>query len=140
MEQLSTAFLPLGSMVRLDNEEIYGTRLYLVVARAIAKNEQGKIISRYKVAPHPFGYIPSEEIFSIEFGDILDVVFEGYSNETDSQFLEELIRRMTNAMANQASSVEKMTPEPQKAEEIQDEYEDEKLKEDPFYKFRKQEG
>ncbi len=24
-------------MVRLDNEEIYGTRLYLVVARAIAK-------------------------------------------------------------------------------------------------------
>ena len=55
-------------------------------------------------------------------------------------FLEELIRRMTNAMANQASSVEKMTPEPQKAEEIQDEYEDEKLKEDPFYKFRKQEG
>ena len=43
-------------------------------------------------------------------------------------------------MANQASSVEKMTPEPQETEEIQDEYEDEKLKEDPFYKFRKQEG
>ncbi|WP_280945262.1 hypothetical protein [Enterococcus faecalis] len=48
-EELSTPFLALGSVIRL-NEGIHGAMLFFIVARAIAKNNDGKIISRYKVA------------------------------------------------------------------------------------------
>ncbi|EPI09171.1 DUF4176 domain-containing protein [Enterococcus faecalis] len=134
-EKLTTPFLPLGSMVYLEDKDAYGTMLFLIVARAIASNEHGEIISRYKVAPHPFGDIPSEQIFSIKSGDISEVVFEGFSNEDDNQFLEDLIGQMTNAKSNPTTPQTKSTviPESQEVEEV----EKEKLKADPFYKFRK---
>lgn len=139
-EKLTTPFLPLGSMVYLEDKDAYGTMLFLIVARAIARNEHGEVTSRYKVAPHPFGDIPSEQIFSIKASDISEVVYEGFSNEVDRQFLEGLIGQMTNAKSNPTPPQTKSTtiPEPQEVEEIEsEEDEKEKLKADPFYKFRK---
>lgn len=87
---------------------------------------------RYKVAPHPVGDIPTEEVFSIEDSQIVEVVFEGYENEADKDFLDDLLGRMSNAPA-QAPVQQKEQTAPQTSPE---EEEQEKLKKDPFYKFR----
>lgn len=133
-EELSTPFLALGSVIRL-NEEIHGAMLFFIVARAIAKNNDGKIISRYKVAPHPFGDVPTENVFSIRHDEISEVVFEGYTNEIDNKFLESLITKMTNAKDIPVAQPTAQVVAPNESEEIDDEKE--KLKKDPFYKFRK---
>ncbi|BAO08345.1 hypothetical protein EMQU_2788 [Enterococcus mundtii QU 25] len=49
-EEMITPFLPLGSILRLVGTED-DQLLYFVVARAIAKNEEEKVIARYRVAP-----------------------------------------------------------------------------------------
>ncbi|EGO2826332.1 DUF4176 domain-containing protein [Enterococcus faecalis] len=133
-EELSTPFLALGSVIRL-NEGIHGAMLFFIVARAIAKNNDGKIISRYKVAPHPFGDVPTENVFSIRHDEISEVVFEGYTNEIDNKFLESLITKMTNAKDIPVAQPTAQVVAPNESEEIVDEKE--KLKKDPFYKFRK---
>ncbi|EOH97197.1 hypothetical protein BCR22_02615 [Enterococcus plantarum] len=130
-EEMSTPFLPLGSILRLEepeNDQI----LYVVVARAIAKNEMDAIFSRYKVAPHPFGDVPSQEVFTISADQIAEVIFEGYSDQNDQEFLEDLLVKMANGPI-----VVPEAPEPeviQEPEPILDEAE--QLQEDPFYKFR----
>lgn len=134
-EEMSTPFLPLGSILRLQDTGD-DQLLYLVVARAIAKNEVDEIISRYKVAPHPFGDVPSQEVFTVSADQIVEVVFEGYSDQEDEAFLNELLERMANGPAPVAAPI---TPEPEISEEaevviVMDE--NQKLQEDPFYKFR----
>lgn len=95
-EDLTTPFLPLGSVLKLKdttNDTLY----YFIVARAIAKNGNGEIVSRYKVAPHPFGDIPTQEVFSIEVEQIIEVLFEGFSDKTDEEFLENLLSQMNGS-------------------------------------------
>lgn len=94
--ELVGKFLPLGSMLKLKETED-DSLLYFVVARAIAKNEADEIVPRYKVAPHPYGDVPNQEVFSIDDIQIVEIIFEGYEDEKDSDFVEELIGRMTNA-------------------------------------------
>lgn len=130
-EEMSTPFLPLGSILRLEEPE-NDRMLYVVVARAIAKNELDEIFSRYKVAPHPFGDVPSQEVFTISADQIAEVIFEGYSDQKDQEFLDDLLIKMANGPI-----VVPETPEPeviQEPEPILDEAE--QLQEDPFYKFR----
>ena len=107
--------------------------LYFVVARAIKKNESDEIVPRYRVAPHPHGDVPTQEVFSIEVTQIVEVLFEGYENERDVDFVEDLIGRMTNS-PKQFTVQKKVETQPEKTPE---EDEKEKLKRDPFYKFRK---
>ena len=106
--------------------------LYLVVARAIAKNEMDDIFSRYKVAPHPFGDVPSQEVFTISADQIAEVIFEGYSDQKDQEFLDDLLLKMANGPI--------VVPEAPEPEEIQEPEpiidETEQLQKDPFYKFR----
>lgn len=128
---LTTQFLPLGSVLKLKetaNDSLY----YFIVARAIAKNEKGEVVSRYKVAPHPFGDVPSQEVFSIEVGQIVEVVFEGFSNETDKKFLENLLSQM-----NSSSSLPKKNYESEVEKNIDPEVTERAKNEDPFYYFRK---
>ena len=125
-------FLPLGSMSKLKGTED-DTLLYFVVARAIKKNESDEIVPRYRVAPHPHGDVPTQEVFSIEVTQIVEVLFEGYENERDVDFVEDLIGRMTNS-PKQFTVQKKVETQPEKTPE---EDEKEKLKRDPFYKFRK---
>ncbi|MBF8807771.1 MAG: DUF4176 domain-containing protein [Enterococcus lacertideformus] len=130
-EEMSTPFLPLGSILRLEEPET-DQILYVVVARAIAKNEMDKIFSRYKVAPHPFGDVPSQEVFTISADQIAEVIFEGYSDKKDQEFLDDLLLKMANGPIIVPEVPEsKMIQEP---EPILDETE--QLQEDSFYKFR----
>ncbi|MPQ22114.1 DUF4176 domain-containing protein [Carnobacterium divergens] len=130
-EKMNTPFLPLGSILRLEEPED-NQMLYLVVARAIAKNEMDDIFSRYKVAPHPFGDVPSQEVFTIGADQIAEVIFEGYSDQKDQEFLDDLLLKMANGPI--------VVPEAPESEAIQEPEpiidETEQLQKDPFYKFR----
>lgn len=130
--ELVGKFLPLGSMLKLKETEDDNS-LYFVVARAIAKNEADEIVPRYKVAPHPYGDVPNQEVFSIDVTQIAEIIFKGYEDEKDSEFVEEMIGRMTNA-PKQPSVQKKVETTSEKTPE---EDEKEKLLRDPFYKFRK---
>ncbi|AZV33886.1 hypothetical protein CVT43_05915 [Enterococcus faecalis OG1RF] len=130
-EDLTTPFLPLGSVLKLKdttNDTLY----YFIVARAIAKNGNGEIVSRYKVAPHPFRDIPTQEVFSIEVEQIIEVLFEGFSDKTDEEFLENLLSQMNGS----AESFQKDSePEVEKSSEL--EKTEMETNGDPFYYFRK---
>lgn len=129
--EMNTPFLPLGSILRLEEVED-NQSLYLVVARAIAKNELDEIFSRYKVAPHPFGDVPSQEVFTISANEIAEVMFEGYSDQNDQDFLDDLLIKMANGpvvVPDDPAIVVFQEPEPIIDESV-------KLREDPFYKFR----
>lgn len=130
-EEMSTPFLPLGSILRLEEPENDQT-LYLIVARAIAQNELDEIFSRYKVAPHPYGDVPSQDVFTISTDQISEVLFEGYSDIKDQEFLDDLLVKMASGPEVMAEAAE--PEEIQESELILNETE--QLQEDPFYKFR----
>ncbi|NAA54089.1 DUF4176 domain-containing protein [Enterococcus faecalis] len=125
-EDLTTPFLPLGSVLKLK-DTLNDTLYYFIVARAIAKNGNGEIVSRYKVAPYPFGDVPTQEVFSIEVEQIIEVLFEGFSDKKDEEFLENLLSQMNG-------STESFPKDSEAEVEISSELE--KI-EDPFYSFRK---
>lgn len=135
-QKLTGDFLPLGSIVRLEETE-HDDWLYFIVARAITKGGGDIIVPRYRVAPHPFGDTPTQEVFSIRDSQIVEVVFKGYENQEDENFLNKLFQMMENAGTDQKQVVkETPTPIPAKKEVEEDEL----LKNDPFYKFRKEQG
>ena len=72
-------------------------------------------------------------MFSIDVTQIAEIIFKGYEDEKDSEFVEEMIGRMTNA-PKQPSVQKKVETTSEKTPE---EDEKEKLLRDPFYKFRK---
>lgn len=125
-------FLPLGSMLKLIGTED-DSLLYFVVARAIKENEAAEIVPRYKVAPHPYGDIPTKAVFSIESTQIIEVLFEAYEDEQDKTLLDDLIYQITHA-PKQAVKQETEIGKVDKPSEVN---ERELLIQDPFYKFRK---
>ena len=131
-EEMITPFLPLGSILRLVGTED-DQLLYFVVARAIAKNEEENVISRYRVAPHPFGDVPSQEVFSIHADQITEVLFEGFQNQDDEEFLDDLLRQLKEAQNHPLPVQEEPSAPIAETVEINEE---ERLKEDPFYQFR----
>ena len=133
-KELVGKFLPLGSMLKLKGTED-DNLLYFVVARAIKENEAAEIVPRYKVAPHPYGDIPTKAVFSIESTQINEVLFEAYDDEQDKTFLDDLIYQIRHA-PKQAVKQEQET-EIGKVDKPSEANERELLIQDPFYKFRK---
>lgn len=131
-EEMITPFLPLGSILSLVGTED-DQLLYFVVARAIVKNEEEKVIARYRVAPHPFGDVPSQEVFSIHADQITEVLFEGFQNQDDEEFLDDLLRQLRDS-STRPLLVQEEQPVP--IVETIKINEEETLKEDPFYQFR----
>lgn len=129
-EEMSTPFLPLGSVLKLDGTE-NNEQLYFIVARAVAKNEEG-ITARYRVAPHPYGDVPSQEVFSINANQIIEVLFEGFHDQADKVFLDDLLVRISQAQNQQPPVQEEKVPIVENIEKN----EEEQLNEDPFYQFR----
>lgn len=138
-EKAAKDFLPLGSVLKLtgtDNDELF----YMIVARAVAITETEDIVPRYRVAPHPYGDIPSQEIFSISAREIVEILFRGYADQADDDFLAHLIEQASKgeklipSVAQSGAQTAQPTPLAQ-PKPVMDEAA--RLKEDPFYKFRK---
>ena len=89
-EEMITPFLPLGQYLKTSRDED-DQLLYFVVARAIAKNEERKRDIKISCSPHPFGDVPSQEVFSIHADQITEVLFEGFQNQDDEEFLDDLL-------------------------------------------------
>jgi hypothetical protein len=92
--ELEGTLLGLGSIVRIENESVQG--LFVVLARGAlrADSDQNQVVPRYLVGPHPYGEAPDRETFPILAGEIQDVVFEGYTDDADEAFLEDLLDQM----------------------------------------------
>lgn len=142
-------------MVEVDDMDALKDTKYVVFARAVGKNSDGETILRYMLAPHPFGDVPKQKdnILTVEGSQITKVHVEGYVDKKDDQFLEELfvsigqiISKASNNSATppppqedeeskKAAQLAKEKTEKEEAERL--EQERERLRRDPFYKFRK---
>lgn len=122
MSKITGTFLPLGSIVKLTKEE--EDKNYMIVARAIFKNPDETIVPRYKVSTHPYGVVPTQELLLVEDAEIQEVLFTGFENQEDIDFLDSMLERMANFVPR---PVEEKKPELT---------EEERLQQDPFYKFR----
>lgn len=94
--ELQGTMLGLGSVVRLEMEAAAG--LFVVLARGAFRPdpEAVGVEPRYLVGPHPYGEAPDQETFPILVKDIAEVVFEGYTDDADVVFLEDLLDQMEN--------------------------------------------
>jgi hypothetical protein len=128
--KLTGTFLSLGSILKLKDTED-DTLLYVVIARAIMENEDEEIVPRYRVVAHPQGVVPTQEVLTINATQITEVIFEGYSDDSDTQLLKGLLDMVENDVesANKEEVEEDTSEEPELDEA-------ERLKIDPFYKFR----
>lgn len=139
-------FLGLGCIVEIEHMDALADTLYVILARAVGKDVDGKIILRYQVAPHPQGGSAkqADDIITLAEVSITKVVYEGYLDDKDEAFLSKLITSMENELKNVGSAPKKETlvaqdkepeknvvPSPPKVEDDK-----ELLKKDPFYKFR----
>lgn len=92
--ELQGTFLGLGSVVRLDNANVSG--LFVVLARGAYRPdpEQNAVVPRYLVGPHPYGEAPDHETFPILASEVTEMVFEGYTDDADIDFLADLLDQM----------------------------------------------
>ncbi|EHQ8838782.1 DUF4176 domain-containing protein [Enterococcus faecalis] len=145
-------FLGLGSMVKIDDMDALLDTKYVIIARAVGKNTKGETILRYQVAPHPFGSIPSqkENILTISESQVKEILTQGYIDEKDETLLNELLSKMNQAINSPATNVKtevdnleeqrKLELQAQEAKKLEDDRlkkEQDLLRRDPFYKFRK---
>ncbi|MEV8213078.1 DUF4176 domain-containing protein [Leifsonia sp. NPDC077715] len=94
--ELQGALLGLGSIVRLESENWTG--LFVVLARGAYRphQEHNEVVPRYLLAPHPYGEAPDQETFPLLASEIVEVVFEGYTDDADAAFLADLLDQMEN--------------------------------------------
>ena len=94
--ELAGTLLGLGSVVRLESGSHSG--LFVVLARGALRPDSDleEVVPRYLVGPHPYGEAPDQETFPILAGDVREVVHEGYTDEADAAFLEDLLDQMQN--------------------------------------------
>ena len=94
--ELQGTLLGLGSIVRLDRDGTSG--LFVVLARGAFRPERDQqvVVPRYLVGPHPFGEAPDQETFPILADEVQEVVFEGYTDDVDGEFLADLLDQMEN--------------------------------------------
>ncbi|MFC4652341.1 DUF4176 domain-containing protein [Lactococcus nasutitermitis] len=141
-------FLGLGTMVEVENTAALPDTKYVVIARAVGKNREGETILRYRLAPHPFGDVSANQgdILTVEESEITNTYVEGYRDKKDDDFLDDMMKQMTGAL-KEVKTTEKAVI-PIKDVEVKEKIlvveqhfdinkEQEMLKQDPFYKFRK---
>lgn len=102
--ELDGVLLGLGSIVRIEKESVQ--ELVVVLARGVfrADKNQDQVVPRYLVGPHPYGEAPDRETFPILATDIQDVVFEGYTDDADAEFLEDLLDQMQHGRRTTTSA------------------------------------
>lgn len=155
IEENSFRFLPLGTFVKLKDR---GDKIFVVVARALQKGNQG-IYVKYRLAEHPDGDKPNARLPIVADDQVVEIVHEGYKNKDDDNFLEDIIEKAKQAQQSKipveeipepnftisldtSNTVQNLTATSKTLSHIQasDSLNDseERLKKDPFYKFKKE--
>lgn len=149
-EEKQFRFLPLGTFVKVAKR---GDQIYMVVARALTKDKEGNPRSNYRLAEHPKGDVKGATLFMATDMDVVEVIQEGYSDESDQGLLEDKLERLKEAPAVVPKKEVNEIPEPDftkfldMGKTIKDSstecnvsqgQEDsvERLENDPFYKFK----
>ena len=130
--------LGLGSIVKIETDNNSG--LYVVLARGAMREGEDEAVPRDLVGPHQFGEAPDQVTFPLIDSEIEEVVFEGYTDEADEEFLKDLLYQMENGRrpSKVASQFKEALTEIPEAEESDEEVSEEMTmgKIDPFYKLR----
>ncbi|MGX7048484.1 hypothetical protein RU86_GL001662 [Lactococcus piscium] len=156
MTDKQLAFLGLGTIVEVDDMDALEHTKYVVVARAIGQDSNGETILRYMLAPHPYGHVPDqkENILRITASQITKIIHEGYTDELDTKLLDDLedVMRgtLTQVVSGTKAEVDEKSDSDEKVKQVtplvgqepklaaaQKLEEENILKRDPFYKFRK---
>ncbi|QIM16224.1 DUF4176 domain-containing protein [Leucobacter insecticola] len=128
--------LGLGSVVRVENEKASG--LFVVLARGAYRPDlDSSVAGRYLVGPHPYGEAPDRETFPILADEIVEVVFEGYTDENDEAFLMDLLDQMEHGrrpMTRAVQFADALTEIPEYVEDVDG---GEGVELDPFAVLRK---
>lgn len=149
-EEKQFRFLPLGTFVKVAKR---GDQIYMIVARALTKNQEGKPRSNYRLVEHPKGDGRGNNLFMATDMDVVEIIQEGYSDESDKKFLEDKLERLKEVPAVVPKEEIEEIPEPNftqlldmgktiKASSTKSDVNHEqggsaqKLKKDPFYKFK----
>ena len=137
--------LGLGSIILVDDSLDKVSKKFVIIARAIKKGDKDNILARYRVAPHPFGDVPSQEILTVNEDQIKEVIFEGYLDDSDDNFVSDLVGKLSSIKSEvsvdpkQVQVVEKRKVEVEKTvpkTEVSQENSDTNIIKDAFYKFR----
>lgn len=149
-EEKQFRFLPLGTFVKVAKR---GDKIYMIVARALTKNKEGNPRSNYRLAEHPKGYGKDDILLMATDVDVVEVIQEGYSDESDKEFLKDKLERLKEAPVVVPKEEIEEIPEPDftqlldmgntvkasstKSDGSQEQGDSvQKLKKDPFYKFK----
>lgn len=85
-------FLPLGTVIQYDEGK---ENKYLIAARKVEKEKDGRYYPVYQVIKHPESSVKLNPKSSVKYDQITNVLFAGYSDEADFDFLETLIEELS---------------------------------------------
>lgn len=136
--KLKDSLLGLGSIVTIESENHEG--LYVILARGAMKvNNSEEVIPRYLVGPHPYGEAPDQETFPILNSEISKIIFEGYFDDNDEQFIKDLLHQMEYGKkpTQAAKQYKESLTEISEVESINTDFSDYVMKKhDPFINLR----
>lgn len=120
--------VPLGSAVRIKDTD--DKQVYVVIGRAFMDAQT----SGYQAVAYPWGYGENYRIHIFRESE-LEIVLSGYENEKEERFfIQERLAEMEKRQSERPSPVNTQDEEVLGNNILSNE---ERLKEDPFYKFRK---
>jgi hypothetical protein len=140
-------FLPLGSFITLKD---HANQIFIIVARAVVKNESSILSSTYRLAEYPLGDTPDSKPLFARDSQVVAIIHEGYSDKLDEEFLESTINEAkTRASVKAKPVVEdiiepnftqlldtgKITVQTATITSTDQEVSVGKLRKEPFYKF-----
>ncbi|WP_408070261.1 DUF4176 domain-containing protein [Butyrivibrio sp. JL13D10] len=80
-------FLPVGSVVRLKNED----RLFAIAGFCQGTEDEDAEIFDYSAVPYPYGYLNADNMFMFNDSDIGEVLFTGYLDDLGKTFSSEIV-------------------------------------------------
>lgn len=126
------SFLPLGAAVKVQDDD----DVYVLISRAFMQSAEGEILTGYQAVIYPVGHgsqIPLQVVYGSEITEVLST---GYSDNREDGFVEQRLQELRDRI--ESADEEDDAPEETNEQDEEDVLtHEERLAEDPFYKFRK---
>lgn len=128
--EIEKMFLPLGSVIVVKEKP---ESKYFIIARGLFKKDGVNLMPSYLAAPHPKGEANVQETLEVDADHIAEIVFLGYTDDADFEYLKEKIKKVEAA----AEIPEQVSEEKQMEVQSQAEMQPESKPLLPFQKYRR---
>lgn len=132
---MSEKFLPLGTAIKVNKKDDEGEvdqGVYVIISRAFMNTTEEGIIAGYQCVLYPQGFGEKFKRYVVKETEVSEVLTTGYSDEQEVDFITHRLSELTERLKSPPAPIQKVVS----VESAQKEHE-ERLKQDPFYKFRK---